>query len=132
MSSPLPAGWRLTSIIFKLPVPPSVNNLYVNHRGSLGGKKGRVKGAFYRAWLHDAGWEIRRQTMGFEPPMFPGTVAVDIKAPLNRRRDLDNSLKALLDVLVKMGIIVDDCFIDDLRIRRVGTGDYVTVEITSL
>lgn len=111
---------------FELPIPPSVNNLFVNRAGKLHG--GRAKGSDYKRWLHDAGWTIK---IGL-PHHVPGIVRVLIEAPLNRRRDLDNVLKPLLDLLVKMAVIVDDSLIDDLRIVRVGTGDKCVVSIWPL
>lgn len=38
--------------------------------------------------------------------------------PDKRERDLDNLFKALLDSLVKAGVLVDDSIIDELRIVR--------------
>jgi Holliday junction resolvase RusA-like endonuclease len=65
-----------------------------------------------------------------------GPLRVLIEAPLNRRRDLDNALKPILDILGcgKNGlrIIVDDNMIDDLRIIRAGMGDKCVVSIWSL
>jgi len=109
---------------FVLPIPPSVNNLFVNRAGKLHG--GRAKGSDYKRWLHDAGWALK---VAGGVPNVPGIVRVLIEAPLNRRRDLDNALKPLLDLLVKMSVIADDNLIDDLRIVRAGTGDNVTVSI---
>lgn len=40
--------------------------------------------------------------------------------PDNRRRDLDNLLKAALDAIVKAGLLVDDSQVVDLRIYRAG------------
>lgn len=126
MASPIPTVTTPSSVRLLLPIPPSTNNLYVNRRGSLSGRR---KGAEYALWLHAAGWAVKLQAGAFMPPLISGLVAVDIQAPLNRRRDLDNSLKALLDLLVKMCIISDDNLIDDLRIRRAGTGTKMTVEV---
>lgn len=119
---------RPCSVRLTLPIPPSANNLFVN----AGRVQGRRKGVPYRLWLHEAGWAIKLQAGALEPPLIPGIVAVDIRAPLNRRRDLDNALKGLLDILVRQGIISDDNLIDDLRIRRAGTDDKMTVEIRNM
>lgn len=117
------------SVRLLLPTPPSTNNLFINRCGALAGR-GKTVG--YKLWLHEAGWLIKQQLGAFSPPLVAGIVAVDILAPLNRRRDLDNALKALLDLIVKMGIISDDNLIDDLRIRRAGVGDKMVVVVESI
>lgn len=123
-----PPLWRLwpsprgaPKVSFLIPIPPSVNNIFV---GS-GSSKRRFKGSDYKRWLQDAGWRIKAQHV---PPVL-GLVAVLIEAPLHRRRDLDNSLKATLDLVVKMGLITDDNMIDDLRIVRTGFGDEARISI---
>ena len=111
-----------------VPIPPSANNLFINVGGAVRGR--RARGPDYKRWLHDAGWLIKTQVQPAEgAALVPGIVRVLIEAPLNRRRDLDNALKPLLDLMVKMHIIDNDCWIDDLRIVRIGTGDQVTISI---
>ena len=94
---------------FICPIAPSVNNLFSNKRS------GRLRRAFYKAWLREAGWAVHLQ----KPPPVAGLVRVLIEAPVNRHRDLDNCLKATLDLIVSLGIIENDNRIDDLRILRV-------------
>ena len=116
---------------FTCPIAPSVNNLFVNRGGQLATRakgSGRVKGADYRRWLHDAGWTIKLQ----KPPPVAGLVAILIEAPLHRRRDLDNALKPCLDLIVKLGLIEDDNLVDDLRIARAGFGADMTISIWPL
>jgi hypothetical protein len=113
---------------FPVGIPPSVNNLFINvSTGRISGTraKARIKGFDYRRWLHDEGWALK--LLRIEP--VPGIVRVLIEAPLHRRRDLDNALKPLLDLLVTMHIVENDNLIDDLRIVRAGTGDQVWVSI---
>ena len=104
---------------FTLPICPSVNNLFIN------ASTGRVRGAPYKRWCRDAGWSLREQ--GVVP--VAGIVAMLIEAPLHRRRDVDNAIKPVLDLLVRLGVLVDDNLVDDLRITRRGTGDLMTVSI---
>lgn len=96
-----------------LPWPPSVNRYWraVNGRNILS-----AEGRAYRASLRPSEMIVR------------GRVAVLISAypPDNRRRDLDNMLKATLDALVHTGAIEDDGDIDDLHIVR---GDPSKIEI---
>lgn len=126
----MPQSADNASVRLVLPIPPSANNLFVNRGGKLHG--GRRRGIPYKLWLHEAQWAVKLQCGLFVPPLFDGIVAVDILAPLNRRRDLDNALKALLDLLVRQGVIRDDNLIDDLRIRRIGTGDKMILAIVAL
>lgn len=116
----------LDPVTFVLPIPPSVNNLFINTRS------GRVSGSAYKRWRQEAGWAIKLGCGAFVPPLLTGIVGVKITAPLNRRRDLDNALKPLLDILVRMEVISDDNLIDDLHIVRAGVGDTVRVEICRL
>ncbi len=53
-------------------------------------------------------------------PRAEGRLAVDIEAhpPDGRQRDLDNTLKCMLDALALAGVYEDDSQVDDLRIRR--------------
>jgi crossover junction endodeoxyribonuclease RusA len=48
----------------------------------------------------------------------PVKVEVMLCAVDYRRRDIDNSMKALLDAITKAGIYEDDSLIDELRILR--------------
>jgi crossover junction endodeoxyribonuclease RusA len=84
-----------------LPFPPSANRLFANKvRG------GRMRSREYKSWIETAGLELMRQ----RPKKFEGPVTISIVAspPHTRRRDLDNLLKAALDLLVAHAIIVDD------------------------
>mgnify|MGYP003637015063 FL=1 len=49
--------------------------------------------------------------------------------PDKRRRDLDNLLKPLLDVMDECGVYEDDSQISDLRILKSSYGDKGTVTI---
>ena len=81
-------------------LPPSANNLFANVRG-----KGRVKTERYKGWLNAAGWDVllaKPKTM-----QFPVKVTILIRRH-NKRSDIDNQNKPLLDLLVKHGVLIDD------------------------
>lgn len=100
---------------FAMPVCPSTNNLYVTRRHGIG----RARSPTYRAWIERAGWTVKLA----RPARVAGAVRVLIEVPFNRRRDIDNIIKPVLDLLVNLDLIDDDNMVDDLRIiRRIGGG----------
>lgn len=107
---------------FRLPVPPSTNNLFVTRRHGAG----RAKSPAYEAWIREAGWLLNTQAR--PPAPLDCRLKVEIEAPFSRRRDLDN-LKAALDLLKTMHVIVDDNRVDDLRIVRVAQDRPFTVSL---
>lgn len=86
-----------------LPFPPSTNNLFSN-----GGKgHGRYRTPKYKAWEQLASLYIKdthRASLGAY------TIAIALKPPDNRARDLDNFVKALSDLLVAHGVVKDDSY----------------------
>ena len=94
-------------IEFSVPVPPSTNNLFVNVTG-----RGRVRTQRYRTWMQAALHDVPKVDR------LEGDIVVQYRVPPNNRRDLDNYLKALNDLLVTGGLIVDDRRIVDIRITR--------------
>jgi len=103
-------------IALTLPYPPSVNTYWRSpNSGKLAGrtlisKKGRE----YRQHVAQA---INEQG---NPKAAQGRLAVTISVfpPDNRRRDLDNLPKAILDSLAHADVFEDDSLIDFLSIRR--------------
>lgn len=85
----------------ELPLPPSLNNAYVNVPG-----RGRVKAKGYSAWQHAAIAQIRVSVPAAR--RIAGPVSVSILFPAKLRPDLDNLIKPTLDALVASGRIDDD------------------------
>lgn len=115
----------------ELPYPPSVNHYWRHSRG--------------RHYISDEGKEYRRHVaMLFigeqdehKHTTFTGRLAVTVTVypPDKRRRDLDNTQKALLDALAFAGVYEDDSQIDDLRVVRgpvCAAWPHVEVEIAEL
>jgi crossover junction endodeoxyribonuclease RusA len=86
----------------KLPWPPSVNH-YWKARGNR-----RFISPKARAWLDEVVLVLRASKVRFE-----GQVAVRMRLspPDRRRRDGDNLEKAVMDALVKAGVIRDDSLV---------------------
>lgn len=92
-----------------LPWPPSVNRYWRTFQGRM---IISAEGRSYRKAVADQVL-IQRGAKHYE-----GKMKVEIQAwrPDNRRRDLDNLLKAVLDACTHAGVWVDDSNIVDLRI----------------
>ena len=91
---------------FTLPAPPSTNTLFRNLPG-----KGRVKTAAYLDFIQMAIVSIRAQQV----PLVSGHVVMNIGIERTKKgadtADIDNRIKALLDVLVKARVIEDDSLV---------------------
>lgn len=117
-----------------LPYPPSVNNLFAQIKSPHGGYI-RVKTQKYKEWARDAGLLLNAQRNTGKLVSHQGRVSITIKATPpkdNRRRDLDNIAKAVLDLLVDSNIIIDDSRIEVLHLawerEAQDVGVIVTVE----
>lgn len=87
------------AITLDLAFPPSVNNLFAN------GSKGRFTTQQYKDWQLHAGWKILAE----RPGRMPGPVKVTLQyEEKTGRRDLDNLIKPVLDLLVKHNVIDGD------------------------
>lgn len=81
-----------------LPFPPSVWEIYV------GWGKTRRLSSSYAKWRDDCGYFIRGRNDRIDVPF---SLSVALKRP-NKRMDLDNRAKAILDVLQHYGVIKND------------------------
>lgn len=109
------------TIQLHIPSPPSANALWVRAR------KGMRRSDRYMAWLTEAGWHVKAQ----KPKSIEGPYCIRLHAarPDKRRRDLDNILKPVSDLLQHVGVIKDDADCDMISARWVTFGEGVTVYI---
>lgn len=116
-----------TVVRISLPMPPSLNNAFVNIAG-----KGRVRSENYRKWANQAGWLLKAQRVA--PFNVPVRVRIEIKPENKRAFDLDNRTKAILDLLVTHGVLHDDSnkWVRGVSIEQVETGAPCTVEVQAL
>jgi len=95
---------------FELPYPPSINHYW--------------RRAGYRTLISREGRRFRQRVLAIlaarrvAPLQGPLAVEVEVHPPDNRRRDIDNVQKALLDALQHGGAYADDSQIVQLAIEK--------------
>ena len=100
----------------QVPVPKT--NRYIRRKGGKVFKPPRVKN-----WEVKALWELRQQYSG-EPIDFRVSVDIILTLPNHRKRDIDNMLKSLWDVLEKAGVLKNDNLIYEVRtVKRIIRGE---------
>jgi len=92
-----------------LPIPPAMNNLYVNIPG-----KGRGMTQKGKDWKTAAGHEVRKHWRG-EPSK--KAFCIDLDVYVKYMRDADSSTKVVLDSM--QGIVYEnDSQVEEIRLRR--------------
>jgi len=100
----------VTTATYRLPRPPSVNNLYYN----TGYRGGRQISAHYKQWLNAASLQVMMQRIGQQRVAGPYTLTATFQ---RGRGDLGNLEKAISDLLVKMQVIDDDKLAEEIVLR---------------
>jgi crossover junction endodeoxyribonuclease RusA len=106
-----------------LPIPPSVNNLFINVR------RGRIMAPRYKEWIATTDRMLMRRQIVRKS--LKTRVRVWISVSRRCRSDLDNIAKPLLDRLVKWGIVEDDdkSVVQELRLTWSDAEDGVYVAL---
>jgi len=108
-------GENLVIFLSSLPVPK--NNRYIRRRDGRVFKPPKVV-----HWESRALWEIKRQVEGY---CFTEPVSVEVYfyLPDRRKRDIDNMLKTLWDILERAGVLANDNLIFETRTVKVPKSD---------
>jgi len=102
-------------VLSKLPVPKS--NRYIRRKSGKVFKHPRVTN-----WEARAVWELKQQYTG-KPIDYEISVDITLILPNRRKRDIDNMLKSLWDVMEKAGVIKNDNLIYEVHtIKKVERG----------
>ncbi len=100
----------------QVPVPKT--NRYIRRKGGKVFKPPRVKN-----WEVRALWELRQQ-YGGDPIEHRVSIDITLVLPNHRKRDIDNMLKSLWDVLEKAGILRNDNLIYEVRtVKKIIKGE---------
>jgi len=104
-------------VIFLSSLPVPKNNRYIRRRNGRVFKPPKVV-----HWESRALWEIKQQVDGrcFTEPV---SVEVYFFLPDRRKRDIDNMLKTLWDILEKAGVLANDNLIFETRTVKVPKSD---------
>lgn len=107
---------------FILPLPPTLNHTYKMGRGKYYKDQKAVN------WEEEVGWVVRQKK-----PLL-GPLKVQIYMFLNRDRDIDSSLKLVLDTMAKVGVYNNDNQIVFLNVeKKVDKGEpRMVVEVEKL
>ena len=103
--------------IIELPAPPSANRLFIN-TGRWGGG-GKAKSKEYKSWRDDGVLILRDR---YPQPLGLKHCAIGMLANLTWKRDLDNILKPMLDLLQEAGEMQDDRYVCRIEMHRGGDG----------
>lgn len=106
--------------MIRLPTPPSTNNMFINAKNG----KGRFLSPAYKAWRKAACEAL--DICAWDMPAAP--YGVTIRVNVNHQSDIDNRVKACLDLLVEHKVLTGDQWINALHVYRDRTIDGCTVE----
>lgn len=120
----------MSSLELWLPHPPSANHLWRGGRGRV------FPSAPYVAWISEATGYVYDQLgkLPKTPLCEPYKLFVTAKRPMNKKgeplkRDLDNIIKPISDLLKRLNFVEDDSHCVAIHARWVTTGDGVAVRV---
>ena len=87
---------------YNLPLPPSVNSLWRTGRARM------YRSKKYLGWIEEC--EVIFEGREVPRIAYPFAVEIALGRPSKRRMDIDNRIKAVMDVLERVGVIEDDSY----------------------
>ena len=110
-------------IEIEMDLPPSVNNLYRLGKGNV------YRSPKYVNWRNATLWSVSLQAQ-FRKISTEYKLTIRVVKPDKRKRDLDNILKALSDILESAGVIENDHFCQHIDLAWVKEGPpcYIVIE----
>lgn len=114
----------INQVLIELTVefPPSVNRLWRAVPG-----RGVIKSKIYREYMEKNLWIIKQQSTGKITGKY--IIAFEASRPDKRKRDLDNLIKPLSDLLVQAGVTEDDSLCEELSAKWVNNGTGIRIFI---
>lgn len=117
-----PAHEAQSPVYLELPFPPSVNGIWRAAKGR------HYCSPRYQAWKTEAGFLARSQARTARVSG-PYAVQLNFVRPDRRRRDLDNLLKSVIDLLRDLSITDDDSECQQIDAKWVGQGPALWVAV---
>ena len=113
------------SILFRLELaglPPSVNQMYRTGRQGQRYKRPEVE-----EWQSEVAKQLREAWGDKRPFVGEVLLKIEFSVKTNRRWDVDNRLKALIDCLELGGVIHDDAQVAGINAKRVNRDEIRTI-----
>ena len=108
-------------MIFTLPLPETTNSAYKSGKGHW------YKSAKAQNWEEEAGWIIKRSW--HRKPII-NLVTLELVFYLKRDRDIDGSIKPVLDLLQRLKVYENDRQVVELHVIKATDKDWPRVEIS--
>jgi len=110
-------------IDFRIPYPPSTNRIWRQGHGRM------HKSQEYKDWLALAAWEMRAQLGPKRVIDEPFKIVIRVNRPDRRKRDLDNLIKPILDLIAHYGLIENDSLCHWIDAQWDGEGQWVYISM---
>lgn len=107
-------------------LPPSVNRLW-----RVGANKKMYRSPEYQSWRNVVMWQLSIQAK-FVQVDTPYKLTIRAVRPDKRKRDLDNIIKALSDILESAGIVKNDSLAHHIDIAWIDDGPPCSIMIQTM